>query len=200
MSEHIFNLRKNRPSIFGTGLIALDVILNDDDQHSQQVAAGGTCGNVLTILSYLEWDSYPLSRLNGDTASQRVLNDLAHWGVHLTFSSLEPSSRTPIIVQRIKKTSAGKPYHRFSLRCPECGNYLPHYQAVIADAVEPLIGKIKPSVFFMDRVSRGALMLAKASSQEGAIVVFEPSKIKDEKNVREALALAHILKYSHEKI
>ncbi len=57
-----------------------------------------------------------------------------------------------------------------------------------------------PKVFFLDRVSRGALILARASAAKGAIVVFEPSGIGEQHLFREALTLAHILKYSHERM
>jgi fructokinase len=57
-----------------------------------------------------------------------------------------------------------------------------------------------PNVFFLDRVSRGALILARASIAKGALVVFEPSGVGDSRLFQEALALTHILKYSHERM
>jgi fructokinase len=57
-----------------------------------------------------------------------------------------------------------------------------------------------PQVFFLDRVSRGALIVAKASAAQGALVVFEPSGMGDPRLFQEVLALAHILKYSHERM
>jgi fructokinase len=58
----------------------------------------------------------------------------------------------------------------------------------------------KPSVFFFDRVSRGALELARASAEHGALVVFEPSGVRDEGLFREAVGLSHVVKYSHERL
>jgi fructokinase len=71
---------------------------------------------------------------------------------------------------------------------------------VLASDAHDIAAQIEhPKVFFLDRVSRGALILARASAVQGAIVVFEPSSIGEPRLFREALALAHILKYSHER-
>jgi len=43
-------------------------------------------------------------------------------------------------------------------------------------------------------------MLAKASSDKGALVVFEPSGVNDPRLFLEALSLSHVLKYSHEQM
>lgn len=53
--------------------------------------------------------------------------------------------------------------------------------------------------FFMDRLSRAALLLARRAADNGAVVVFEPSAKSDEKLLREAVAIAHIIKYSDER-
>lgn len=53
-----FDLPGPRPAIAGTGLIALDVVIPNEPRSLPQLWAGGTCGNVLTALAYLGWDSY----------------------------------------------------------------------------------------------------------------------------------------------
>jgi fructokinase len=57
----------------------------------------------------------------------------------------------------------------------------------------------KPEVFFFDRCSRGAVELAAAFRRTGALVVFEPSSQGDPSIFQDALGLAHIVKYSHER-
>jgi len=72
---------------------------------------------------------------------------------------------------------------------------------VLASNAHDIAAQIEhPKIFFLDRVSRGAIILARASVAKGAIVVFEPSGIGEPRLFREALALAHILKYSHERM
>ncbi|MFP5262008.1 MAG: carbohydrate kinase family protein [Blastocatellia bacterium] len=198
--DQIFKVRRPRPTIIGAGLIALDVVISSDASQPPKLWAGGTCGNVLTILSYLGWQSYALSRLNGDTASERVKSDLTKWGVRLDFAESQPAAQTPIIVQQIRKNMAGEPFHKFSWNCPGCGAGLPSYKPLHASAARQIATRMNdPKVFFLDRVSRGALILAEASRQKGALIVFEPSGVGDARLFQEAVALAHVLKYSNER-
>lgn len=188
------------PRIFGTGLMALDLVIGTDPNEPVRQWAGGTCNNVLTILSFLGWEAYPIGRLNGDSAANRMRSDLSEWGVKLDFTRQSPLSHTPIVTHQIKLDSDGNGLHRFSMTCPNCGAWLPNYSAVVADAALRVCEKIiKPSVFFFDRVSRGALILAADSKQKGAVVVFEPSASANPKQMHEALGLADIVKYSSDK-
>jgi sugar/nucleoside kinase (ribokinase family) len=190
-----------RPLAFGTGLVALDLIINVDADFSPGFFAGGTCGNVLTILGYLGWQSSPISRLGQGAAGERVINDLKRWHLGTKLISADQDGSTPIIIQRIGRRSNGDPYHTFSWRCPACGAHLPGYKAVLANAAEELAKKLPAAqVFFFDRASRGALHLAKVLSDQGAVVCFEPSGVGDPSLFREAWALADIVKYSHERL
>ena len=65
--KNLFDL-SGVPVVAGTGLVALDVVINHATGSPQKVFAGGTCGNVLTILSYLGWLSYPIARMDRDAS------------------------------------------------------------------------------------------------------------------------------------
>lgn len=191
---------RKKPIILGTGFITMDIVLSDKSDVPPGVFAGGTCGNVLAILGFLGWESYPLARLNGDSAANCVMNDLRKWQVSLDFIDLTPSTSTPIIVQEIKKNRLGEVYHKFSWTCPHCGAWLPPYRAVRISSVEEIQSILpKPDVFFFDRVSPAALKLARLSAANGAIVYFEPSGVNNPKQFREALSVAHIVKYAHDR-
>ena len=196
------------PIVFGTGLIALDLILGTDSVRPPILAAGGTCGNVLAVLSFLGWEAFPVARLNDDVASEIVRADLGRWNVALDFAMQAPGAATPIIIQRNQRSPNGQPRHRFSIVCPACGAWFPSFRAVTTDGAQEVIDAVEgalpsgfaPRVFFFDRVSRGALMLAKAFSERGAVVVFEPAGFGDPKLFEEALSVAHVLKYSNERL
>jgi len=194
-------LQKKRPIVMGTGLIALDIVITDRDGVEPRYWAGGTCGNVLAILAYLGWRAYPVATLGKDIAAARVLEDLKRFGVSVRFLRPRATQHTPVVVERIRIRSDGTPRHRFVWNCPNCGAWLPGYRAVSATRVREMVNKIPVAqVFFFDRVSRGALELARASSARGSLVVFEPSGIRDEKLFREALRTSHIVKYSRERL
>ena len=143
---------KKQPKIIGTGFIALDLVISSDPALPVQSWAGGTCGNVLTILSFLGWNAFPIARLNGDVASLRIKADFERWGVHLKYTECSPTSSAPIIVQIILKNKAGEPRHKFSWVCPNCGTSLPGFRAVHTTGAQELCNGLPASqVFFMDR-------------------------------------------------
>ena len=190
-----------QPKIFGTGLIALDLVIGPDPETPVRSWTGGTCGNVLSILAWLGWDAYPIARMNGDVASERVRVDMARWGVHLDWTTCAPTTDTPVIVQEIRRGRDGRPRHRFSWSCPSCGKWLPPFKAITVTVVE----RIRPtladaSVFFLDRLSRATLTLAAEASARGAVVVFEPSGKAANKLMAEAIALAHVVKYAENRL
>lgn len=191
---------KGAPKAFGAGLVALDIVVSADPTAPIQAWAGGTCGNVLAILSYLGWDAYPIARLNRDPASERLKADLVRWGVHLDHIECEPRADAPIIVQEIRRTKNGLPSHRFKWACLHCGHWLPSYRSVTLAAVAGLQIDRQSSAFFLDRLSPGTLQLAKDAAKAGAIVVFEPSARADTRLTEAALATAHVLKYSDQRM
>lgn len=189
------------PRVLGAGLVALDLVVGLDPDSPVQAWAGGTCGNVMSMLAWHGWDSYPIARLTDDSASARVKADLTRWGVNLDLASCTPSASTPIVVQEIRQTRRGEMTHKFSWSCLRCGGWLPSFKPITQAAVEqvePLVSG--SSVFFFDRVSRGTLEIAKMAAAEGAVVMFEPSGRGDEKMFREALELAHIVKYADQRM
>lgn len=189
------------PKIFGTGLVALDLVMGLDPNTPVQSWAGGTCGNVMAIMSYLGWDAYPIARMNGDPASERVRTDLSSWNVHLDFANCAPTGHTPIIIQQIRRGRDGTPTHRFLWTCPHCGQRLPSYRPVTQASVETIVPHLQSSsVFFLDRLSRAALTLAESAASAGAVIVFEPSGKTDDKLFAEALGLAHVVKYSDQRL
>ena len=199
MSSKLHRRISRKPRAWGIGLIALDVIL---EQGSAEpfVAAGGTCGNVMAILSRLGWDATPVGRFADDPASALVLADLQRWGVHATKMRLRPAAKTPVIVERIRKDASGIPFHTFSFTCPGCGNRLPSFQAVTTASIASVTSeKQKSEVVFIDRASRSSLVLAEDSSKRGAVVYFEPSSASNPKHFAEMLGLAHVIKYSHDR-
>ncbi|HEV2296469.1 MAG TPA: PfkB family carbohydrate kinase [Tepidisphaeraceae bacterium] len=190
-----------RPVVIGTGLVALDVVIADDAAAEPLLCAGGTCGNVLTALAFRGWDAYPVARLRADAASKRVLDDLTHWGVKLDFVTVSDIGSTPVVVQHIRENGNGERSHKFSRRCPTCGNWLPWYKAVKAAAIPDLSPRLpKAHVFYFDRTSRGAVTLAEHARDAGAVVVFEPSAESDPSLLDDALATAHVVKVAADRL
>ena len=193
--------RQRIPEIVGTGFVALDVVINGLRPQGPRLWAGGTCGNVLAISGFLGWRSSAIARLSDDPAGQCVLDDLKRWNVDACYAQLEPQCPTPIVVQEITKTKSGIPIHRFFWTCPGCGAYYPGFRPVTIKAVRAIQPKLRDaSVFFFDRVSPGILDIARYYARKGSLIFFEPSGSGDPRLFQEALRLAHVLKYSHQRV
>jgi fructokinase len=75
------------------------------------------------------------------------------------------------------------------------------YRPVLGSGIANIAAALpEHAAFFFDRVAPGTLALARYSREAGALVVFEPSGIKDEALFVECLKVSHILKYSHERL
>lgn len=200
--DHVKNLAVHEsPLVVGTGLLALDIVLSEVSGEPPRYWAGGTCGNVLMALAYLGWHAQPIARLQPGPAASRILSDLRHWGVSDRFVNAEDSGSTPVIVERITRGRNGIPRHSFSWRCPSCGVPFSAFKPVLASSaadIAPHLGGA--SVFFFDRATPGSLVLARACADAGALVMFEPSGIGNPVVFRQAWQVAHVVKYSHERL
>jgi fructokinase len=126
---------------------------------------------------------------------------LTAWKVKTDFLAKKRDGSTPIIVQRIEKGRDGRPQHRFVWTCPDCHADLPGYKPVLGEYARLIVNRLpKSQVFFFDRVSRSALILARECAANGAVVVFEPSGIGDPRLFGEAVKISHILKYSRQRM
>ncbi len=190
-----------KPTVYGTGLVALDIVISLNLDESAYQWAGGTCGNVLTILSYLGWNSYPIARLNEDSSSLRIKQDMKKWGVKLNYASLSPKASAPVITQEISIDKKGNPAHKFYWRnCPKCGSYLPSYSPVTLKGTTKVKKSVKKSnVYFFDRISPSALGLARYFKELGSVIFFEPSAKGSLNQFEEAVRLADVIKYSDQR-
>lgn len=193
MSQRIEGRPKGgHPVVAGAGVIALDIVVDRDGDKALRWWAGGTCANVLSILSMFGWRSYPIATLNGDSASTRIRSDFERWGVRLDFAELQPGRDAPIVIQRLRQGADGQIVHRFE------GRWLHRALPLdVADAVHLNLKSV--DVFFFDRTSPGALRLAELYRSEGTLVVFEPSTVSSPAQFKQALALADVIKYSLER-
>lgn len=192
---------KNKPIWIGTGLVALDVIIDEINNEPQQFLSGGSCGNVSSIISFLGFKSYPIARLKSNVAAKKVVEDLDKWNVKTSLITVTKDGSTPIIIQRIKKNKAGFPVHKFEFRDPETGDWLPSYKPVLSANVSDIVKKVDiPSVFYFDRINRGSIDFAKFYKANGSLVYFEPNSISDERLFEECLEVADIIKFSNERM
>ena len=182
----------------GAGFVALDIV---EGREQRFAAAGGSCGNVMAILSWLGWNSAPISRLGQDPAHEFIVDEFNSVGVKLDYLLSDSSVSTPIVIQKFVESKDGVRSHRFSLACPDCRGWLPRFRPMTIKQATPLLeSNLKPKCFYFDRVTPSALKLAAWAKEQGALIMFEPASVNDERSFQRAVDLCHILKYSDERL
>jgi sugar/nucleoside kinase (ribokinase family) len=199
MVSHMLDLRERQrrsSAIVGAGLVALDIIINNGAKNPV-FSAGGTCGNVLAGLSFLGWESTPISRVGMDFAAQILVQDLLDNGVNIKYITHEETISTPRIIEKLNSNGIYAKHH-FLLRCPTCHAYLPRFQSPKLEFIDDIITKkhLKAEVYLFDRVTASTLKLAKSYRESGALIFFEPINLKSTYGLEKALNLSHIVKYS----
>lgn len=182
------------PVCLGSGLIALDVICDSEDSHPFFLA-GGSCYNVLAILSYLGWNSFPMARLGTDPEGDMIVEDMKRWGVNNIFVDRDSGIRSPQIIERILQ---GKiPRHRFYLKCKH-GSWLPQRRRLTIKLFDRILPKLpKPDVFYFDRADPSALKAATLFKEQGSVIIFEPPRILCDDNFVRCLEVADIVKHCY---
>lgn len=183
---------------WGAGFVAVDIV---ETEIKEFAATGGSCGNVMAILAWLGWSTTPVARLGEDASGDFVCNELSEGGVDTQFLSREAGVQTPIVIQRFVRDKDGGQVHRFSLTCPECRAWLPRHRPITLQQAGALVDSgQRPNAYYFDRVSPAAIRLASVARENGALVVFEPSSVGDEKKFQTAVDLCHVLKYSQDRL
>ena len=195
MMNNILKTSKSKPICTGAGLVALDVIFNGDP-NNPKFLAGGSCCNVLTILSYLGWNSVPIARLGKDVEGERIIEDMKKWGVVTKFIERDPKISSPRIIEKVY--SGKNPRHAFSLKCQH-GKWLPDKKSFLLDSLKHIENKIPTSkVCYMDRATPSSLLLARQQKEKGALIVFEPPRLLEDKNFKNCLEIVDVLKHCYD--
>jgi len=204
-------------SVIGTGSLMLDIVTRPLRSGREVIGtfAGGSCGNVLAILSFLGWQSYPLAQIGEDDASAALMSDLRHVGVDTRFVSTNPTIHTPFVYQmlrspgdlptqaeaygRVCEWSTPGACHRFAVSCPWCGSDLPRYAAHEFDVPEDLFDLTGANVYYFDVINASSYALAHRAAARGALVFCELSNDDLPSMIEQVLKSAHIVKFSGER-
>ena len=182
------------PTVAGAGYVALDIILASSRGWSLCRRAGGTCGNVLAILAFLGFESVAIARLGTDSAADLLIADLQSLGVDCEHIQRDPSAKTPRVVEYLPDRP-GKAHH-FGFTCPMCQRRFPRRSEPNYDQANKSIQSVKPSLFFFDRAGPTTVKLAVQARKAGALVMFEPDSLGDNRNFNMALQVSDVVKFS----
>lgn len=185
----------------GAGLISLDVLIWDGQRVPVSFYVGGTCGNVMMILSHMGWEAYPIARLDGTKDARRILDDMDKHHVHTDFVSTS-DGKTPVIVQRNFVNKDGIPTHKFESR-NNIGRFYLDFKPLTLKQANHVLERIGfvPKVFFFDRVAPAILRLATTYKEKGSVIFFEPSSRGGKVDLfNKCVEVADIVKFSNQRI
>ena len=182
----------NRIKILGAGLVCIDVVHAGENTI---IMNGGSCANVLSVLSQIGFDCSIIRERYGDGYEQILSTTLTSLGVQeIIYKSTRAD--TPKIIECL---SSGR--HEFYTICPECGKKLLNLKLPTEhdyDSVSSTINDV--NVFYCDRVSSGIRMIMDSIREKKGIVIFEPNSARNVAALYEATKHADIVKFSKDRI
>ena len=177
-----------KKSVEGCGFVCIDYIQYDG---SVICDIGGTCGNVLSFLCFLGWESCVWMPWYEEESLAHWLNDR---GVDARYF-VKTKKCVPKIVQVTDRTDKT---HRFLTRCPKCGGRLAEICLPTKKHMET--DKEVSNLFFCDRISEGILNRAAETALAGGVTMYEPNGLRTYGQLLANSRKFHIVKFSDEKI
>ena len=200
-----------KKTIIGSGIYNLDTIVVRDYPDWPRLRpftdnvvleeVGGTCGNVMCILSWLGWEVRPLACLDDSPEGLKITEDLKRYGCDCRYVTNTPGGGTTLLRCTHKKTADGE--HVMSVRAGSPGGSLfPKRHFLRArDEAPAFLETLEeaPAVFFFDDPAAGNRLIAKELHKRGSLVYFEPSKVVSNADL-EAVAISDVIKFSDENV
>lgn len=183
------------PKILGTGLICLDIV---NDYSSLYYMTGGSCGNVISALSFLGWNSTVIKNRYADFVGEKINSNLEEIGVKCI------NIGSPIITPRIIEiidNSGRNSKHKFLFSCPECGKELPKLKPLTEKDSMAIIKDVsKVNVFYTDRISKGISIIRESLGREGTWTFYEPNSSRNVEALIDNSLQSSIVKFSASKV
>lgn len=197
----------------GSGIYNLDTIVVRDypdgparKRFTEKVVAeevGGTCGNVMCLLSIFGLETYPQACLDDSPEGRKIAEDLEQYGCDMRFVTNAPDGGTTLLRVTHKRNPDGSP--KVSVRAGSPGgSRFPRRKFLrVRDQapafVDALTAEFIPDFYFFDAPAAGHRYVARELRTMGTTVYFEPSSISTKADL-ESVFLSDIVKFSDEDV
>ena len=200
-----------KKTVIGSGIYVLDIIIVRDYPEWPQIRpfsertvleeVGGTCGNVMTILSWLGWKAMPQVCLDASPEGLKITSDFCRYGCDCRYVTNAPGGGTTILRCTHKKNADGSHAIVFRAGSPG-GSRFPKWHFLRArDEAPAFLESLEepPGVYFFDHPAAGHRLIARALRERGSLVYFEPSEIESKVDL-EAVEVSDIVKFSGDNV
>lgn len=164
---------------------------------------GGTCGNVMCMLSRLGWTAQPQVKLIDTEEGQKIANSLVDYGCDIRYVSFsEKGGFSGMQCTHRKSNKTGE--HELGLRSfgPNGSQFRKITELRARDEVPAFLNTLKEKfdVFFFDHNEAGPRNLAKELSKRGSLIYYECENSKDWKKFIKSVEVSDIVKFSDENV
>lgn len=200
-----------KKTVIGSGVYILDTIvvreypewpkLRPFTEHTVLEEVGGTCGNVMCILSWLGWKTTPQVSLDDSDEGLKMAHDLARYGCDCRYVTNTPEGGTTLLRCTHKKDAEGRKSIAFRAGSPGGSRFPKHHYLRARDEAPAFLEGLEeaPGVYFFDDPAAGHRLIARTLRARGSLVYFEPSAIKTNADL-DAVSASDIIKFSGENV
>lgn len=182
----------NTIKILGAGLMCIDIVHN---QESTTIMNGGSCANVISVLSQVGFDCSIIREKYSDHFETILSKTMSSLGVKEILYK-NSSSKTPKIIEILTDSE-----HEFLTCCPRCGEKtLKLNLPTERDFERMTVDFSKYNIFYCDRSSPGIRRIMDLVREQHGIVVYEPNTARNIESLLENASHADIVKFSKDRV
>ena len=198
--------------ILGTGIFNWDSIFVREypqgPQHNRVFdeklvveEVGGTCGNVMCMLSYLGWQAFPVTKLDRSEEGLGMTESLKEYGCDCRFVTNTDDGGTTILTIKHGLDENGNKRTRVMHGSPGGSRFPRRRHLRLRDQAPAFVEALDfvPDVFFFDDPAAGYRYMAGELRKKGVLVYFEPSVIKEPGDFK-SIEASDIIKFSGENV
>ena len=162
---------------------------------------GGTCGNVMCMLSHLGWQAFPVTSLDRSEEGFGMTESLRKFGCDCRYVTNTDEGGTTILTIKHVLDKEGNRQTRVRQGSPGGSRFPRRRHLRLRDQAPAFIEALDfvPDVFFFDDPAAGYRYMAREFREKGVLVYFEPSARKEKADFESILA-SDIIKFSGENV
>lgn len=182
----------NKIKILGAGLMCIDIVHN---QETMKIMNGGSCANVISVLSQIGFDCSIIREKYSDYFDAILSKTMSSLGVKEIIYK-NSASKTPKIIEILTDSE-----HAFLTCCPQCGaKTLKLYLPTERDIEHAAVDFSSYRIFYCDRSSPGIRKVKDIVREHNGIAIYEPNTSRNIESLFESASHSDIIKFSKDRV